>query len=169
MRLGCFINFFGMLKMCRGDGLQTRVSQLMSNRFSLETWPESGGIALLSPNALLPTEQFIEERVLQVAHEIIQKGFWLRPILVERASWVIMDGHHRREFARRSSLKVVPCLMLDYSQVELKSRQVGIEVTANEVIARGLEGRPYPPKTTRHIISSTLDVECRYALADLSR
>lgn len=141
----------------------------MKNRSSVEARPERASITLLSPSALLPTEQFIEERVLQVAYEITLGGFWLRPILIERASWVIMDGHHRREFARRSSLKVVPCLMLDYSQVELKSRQVGIEVTADEIIARGLEGRPYPPKTTRHIVSSSVNIECRYTLADLFR
>ncbi|MGN8276088.1 ParB N-terminal domain-containing protein [Pseudomonas sp. SMN5] len=141
----------------------------MNTKFFAEARRESTGIMLLPPDALLPTEQFIEARVQQVAYEIASRGFWLQPILVERGSWVIMDGHHRREFARRTSLKVVPCLLLDYSQVELESRQAGIEVTAHEIIARGLEGRPYPPKTTRHIMNSRLHVECRYALADLAK
>ncbi|WP_335945835.1 ParB N-terminal domain-containing protein [Pseudomonas sp. G166] len=140
----------------------------MNTRFFAEARRENAGIMLLPPDALLPTEEFIEARVQQVAHEIASHGFWLQPILVERGSWVIMDGHHRREFARRTSLKVVPCLLLDYSQVELESRQAGIEVTAHEIIARGLEGRPYPPKTTRHIMNARLHVECRYALADLA-
>lgn len=124
-------------------------------------------IALIPPEALLPTEHFIEERVLHVAHEIISEGFWLEPIMVERESWVIMDGHHRREFARRHSLRVVPCVMLDYSQVELHSRQAGVHVTADDIIARGIQRRPYPPKTTRHVLSTLVNMECKYALADL--
>ncbi|WP_397458500.1 ParB N-terminal domain-containing protein [Pseudomonas asplenii] len=141
----------------------------MWNGLLAEGCYENNSITLLSPDLLLPTEQYIEERVVQVAHEITQEGFWLHPILVERDSWVIMDGHHRREFARRHLLRVVPCLMLDYSQVELKSRQAGVDVTAHEIIRRGLQGRPYPPKTTRHTVCSSLTVKCRYALADLVR
>jgi hypothetical protein len=141
----------------------------------LHSWDVGGGlprgphrIVLLPPESLLPTELFIEERVLQVTHQIISEGFWLEPILVERTSRVIMDGHHRREFARRHSLRAVPCVMLDYSQVELYSRQAGVHVSADDIINRGVERRPYPAKTTRHILNCRMDAECKYALADLS-
>lgn len=126
-------------------------------------------IVLLSPQQLLPTEEFIEERVLQVTRDIIREGFWLEPILVERTSLVIMDGHHRREFARRHSLLWVPCLLLDYSQVELESREAGLDLSPDEVIARGLKRRPYPAKTTRHVVKAVLTQQCRYALSELVR
>jgi len=124
-------------------------------------------MVLLAPQQLLPTEEFIEERVLQVSRDIIREGFWLEPILVERTSLVIMDGHHRREFAKRHSLLWVPCLLLDYSQVELGSWRAGLDICPEDVIARGLQRRPYPAKTTRHVVHAEVSRRCRYALSEL--
>jgi len=125
-------------------------------------------ISLLAPQVILPTEDYIEERVLQVAQEIIKEGVWIEPILVERRSLIIMDGHHRREFARRYLLAVVPCLLLDYSEVVLTSRKAGIHISPDEVILRGLQHRPYPAKTTRHVVNAGSLLGCRYSLSELS-
>lgn len=124
-------------------------------------------MVLLGPRQLFPTEDFIEERVLQVSRDIICEGYWREPILVERTSMVIMDGHHRREFALRHSLVWVPCLLLDYSEVELRSWRAGVDVCPEDVIARGLQRRPYPPKTTRHVVRSNFSRQCRYALSEM--
>lgn len=109
----------------------------MANILDAKKNMDSFNVVLLDPQRLLPTEEFIEERVIQIEQDIIREGRWLKPILVERTSLIIMDGHHRREFARRHSLRRVPCLLLDYSQVELSSWRDEFDLHPEEVIARG--------------------------------
>ena len=126
-----------------------------------------GQIVLLAPHRLLPTEDFIEERVLQVGRDIIDEGVWRQPILVERTSLIIMDGHHRREFARRHLFAYVPCLLLDYSQVELRSWRTEFDLLPEDVIARGVQRRLYPAKTTRHVVHADVNIPCNYSLSEL--
>lgn len=124
-------------------------------------------ITLLRPAHLLPTEEFIEARVREVWLEIEAAGCWRYPVWVERETGIIMDGHHRREFALRRSYAWVPCLMLDYSQVILESRHPDLELTPEVVISRGLAGCPFPAKTTRHILRDSVALDCEVSLAAL--
>jgi hypothetical protein len=124
-------------------------------------------VLLLPPGLLRPTEEFSPDRLDALTAEILASGQWPFPILVERSSLVVMDGHHRREFALRQALRRVPCLMLDYRDVELESRRPGIGVTPDEVIARGLAGRPFPPKSTRHTLRSAPPALCSWPLDSL--
>ena len=140
---------------------------IMDKNFSAKKMTAAGRIVLLAPHQLLPTEEFIEERVLQVGRDIINEGVWRKPILVERTSLIIMDGHHRREFARRHLLARVPCLLLDYSQVELRSWRTEFDLLPEEVIARGVQGRLYPAKTTRHVVYADVNILCNYSLSEL--
>jgi hypothetical protein len=128
--------------------METRMNERSTARPGA-TVPE---IILLPPSLLRPTEEFSPQRLEALAAEILASGRWPFPILVERSSLVIMDGHHRREFALRQALRHVPCLMLDYRDVVLESRRPGIDVTPDDVIARGLAGRPFPAKSTRHTL-----------------
>lgn len=121
-----------------------------NTRMNQRTTPPE--VILLPPGLLRPTEEFSPERLEALTAEILASGHWPFPILVERSSLVVMDGHHRREFALRHALRRVPCLMLDYRDVVLESRRPGIDVTPDDVIARGLAGRPFPPKSTRHTL-----------------
>ncbi|AVU36172.1 MULTISPECIES: ParB N-terminal domain-containing protein [Serratia] len=139
----------------------------MANILDAKKNMDSFNVVLLDPQRLLPTEEFIEERVIQIEQDIIREGRWLKPILVERTSLIIMDGHHRREFARRHSLRRVPCLLLDYSQVELSSWRDEFDLHPEEVIARGLQRRLYPAKTTRHVVHAAADILCHYPLSEL--
>jgi hypothetical protein len=119
---------------------------------------------LLRPECLLPTEEFIEARVLAVWLEIEAAGCWRYPVWVERRTGIIMDGHHRREFALRRGYTRVPCLVLDYSQVILESRRPDVQLTPEVVISRGLAGCPFPPKTTRHSLRDSVACRCEVSL-----
>jgi hypothetical protein len=132
-----------------------------------KTIVQRGDLALLRPEHLLPTEAFIEDRVQDVSREIAALGCWRYPLLIERDTHVIMDGHHRREFALRSALSWVPCLLLDYSGVILASRRPEIALSPADVIARGLRRDPYPPKTTHHQLRTPVEFRCDFALAEL--
>lgn len=125
------------------------------------------GVVLLPPHILRPTEQIIDSRLQEVTSCMFTAGVWQEPILVERSSLVVMDGHHRHAFALANGFSRVPCVLLSYSDVALESRREDQLVTPEEVIARGLEGRLFPAKSTRHTIRVGENFSCNFPLASL--
>lgn len=121
-------------------------------------------VVLLPPETLLPTEETVPARVREVSDDLLATGVWRMPILVERSSLVVMDGHHRRAFALAYGFARVPCLLLSYLDVELEAWRDDQLVTPAEVISRGLAGRLYPAKSTRHITRLAAEIICDYPL-----
>ncbi|MEQ5842411.1 hypothetical protein BWP39_23725 [Paraburkholderia acidicola] len=124
-------------------------------------------VILLPPETLKPTEETVPARLREVSDSLLATGIWHTPILVERSSLVVMDGHHRHAFALAHGFARVPCLLLSYSDVRLESRHKDQLVTPAEVITRGLEGRLYPAKSTRHIAQPWAETTCSYSLEEL--
>ncbi len=149
------------------ERITTLTNQLMNEARGTAALRLSRRIILLPPARLRPTEAFIEARVREVSLEIEAAGYWRHPVWVERTSGVIMDGHHRREFALRRGYARVPCLMLDYSQVVLESRRPELDLGPIDVILRGLTRSPYPAKTTRHRLRDDDTFDCRVSLVQL--
>lgn len=139
----------------------------MSSTVVMKRIVRRSDLTLLRPEQLFPTEEFIEARVQGVSREIQALGCWRYPLLVEQDTHVIMDGHHRREFALRCALSWVPCLLLDYSSVALASRRPEFSLSPADVIARGLRRHPYPAKTTHHQLLTPVEFRCDMALAEL--
>ena len=129
-------------------------------RATSESTPPTQTVSFLSPQCLFPTEEYDFDRVVEVESTILAEGFWRVPILVERSTLVVMDGHHRREAAIRLSFAKVPCLLVDYTMVLLETRRPEIITSPEEVIRRGLMGLPFPAKTTRHTVPEWLAVSC---------
>lgn len=115
-------------------------------------WP----ILLIATDLILPNEQYVEARLLEVIDSIARSGRWTAPIVVEKESLAVMDGHHRLAAAKRLALPRVPCLMLDYAQVTVQARRNEYCVDVAQILERSRTNRLYPPKTTRHIFSRAL-------------
>jgi L-serine kinase (ADP) len=113
-------------------------------------------IHLIATDLILPNEQHVEARVFEVIESITRSGRWIAPIVIERDSYAVMDGHHRLAAAKRLNLPRVPCLMLDYTQVRVQARRIGYQVDGKQIIERSHTRSLYPPKTTRHVFSSEL-------------
>lgn len=128
----------------------------------------TNGVGLIAVATLRDTEEVDEEHVTRLVETIQRDGVWRVPICVERTHHLVMDGHHRTEAARRMGLRHVPCLRFDYAQVRVTSRRPGLHVTPEDVIARGLSGRIYPVKTTRHEFPVDLP-DCAYPIDALKR
>lgn len=103
-----------------------------------------------------PNERHHAEHAATLADTIMREQRWRIPITLERKSLAVMDGHHRFEAARRLKLNYVPCLLLDYGQVEVIATRQGYVVTPDEIVRRARSGDLYPPKTTRHRFPSPL-------------
>jgi hypothetical protein len=103
-----------------------------------------------------PNECHHPEHAMALADTILREQLWRIPIALERNSLAVMDGHHRVEAARMLRLKYIPCLLLDYDQVQVSASRQSYVVTPQEIVRRAKAGELYPPKTTHHRFPSPL-------------
>ena len=127
------------------------IARAASTRFSLNGLERVEWIEI---DRLHDHEEVELERVEQLAREI-QRVRRVQPILVERRYHVVLDGHHRKAALKLLGLTKIPCLRVHYAQVGLTSWR-DLPITKEEVIARALAGRKFPPKTTRHLYAFDL-------------
>lgn len=115
---------------------------------------------LLDVRLLRMHEQLQPDLLERTTEEIKEAGYLKRPILVADGHFVVLDGHHRFAALRGLGCRRIPCYVIDYFSdvVDLKTWPNAIvkEVRKEEVIRRGLEDDPFPPKTTRHILKIAL-------------
>jgi hypothetical protein len=113
-----------------------------------------GVFRLIEPRTLKPHEDVDMDRVRALAEEIRLSGAFYPPVLIDGASRVILDGHHRWHASTLLALAWLPCYAVDYRNdpaIRVISRRSEIAIAKDDVIAMGLSGRSYPYKTTRHV------------------
>lgn len=134
----------------------------------------------MSPEPIAPTIEFVEvaslrhieghsrRRVAWLARKIQTEGVWTKPVVIDRAHHLVMDGQHRMEVARQLGLAVVPALVYNYEDVEVWSlRPEHYTVTAAEIVERALRGDIYPYKTAKHRFPCVTLPELTIPLAEL--
>lgn len=115
------------------------------------------GLALafgfLELSALLGHEQTLPGYLAQLTEEIRQDGELRQPIIVDRHSLVILDGHHRAAALKSLGCGLIPVYLVDYFHpaISVLPRRPDLPVTKEAVVRTGLSGKPYPPKTSRHV------------------
>jgi L-serine kinase (ADP) len=102
----------------------------------------------------LKCHEEIDPNLLEVLTNDVMRNGYLRPIVVDSSTKIILDGHHRMRVAQRLHLKKIPCIMVEYAsqQITVESWRPDIHVTKEDVIRRGESGELYPHKTSRHTI-----------------
>jgi hypothetical protein len=107
-----------------------------------------------------PHEQTRPELLSELLEEIARDGVLKLPVLVERKHHVILDGHHRWEALRRLGCRRIPAYVVDYASEEISLTTwpgaIVATVTKAEVVAHGVTGDLFPPKTTRHLLKEKL-------------
>jgi hypothetical protein len=108
--------------------------------------------ALLPLSSLKGHEEIEESSLLELMAHLRRSRVLSDPIWVARGSSVILNGHHRVEALRRLGADRVAAWLLDYDSelVHLERWRAGPPIAKSEVVRRAEEGRPFPPKTTRH-------------------
>jgi len=106
----------------------------------------------------LRPHEAIDEGLLDQMIEKLKRYGLKDPIVVDKETKVILDGHHRYAACKALGMRVIPCLLIDYRspEISVEPRRPEIPVSKEEVIRRGLEGDLYPPKTTRHLLPQKL-------------
>ena len=88
-------------------------------------------------------------------------GGYTKPLLIDKETGTILDGHHRYEVGKKLKLKFIPAIVIDY----LNDDRVGVTTWPNsglktieksDVISMALSGNLFPPKTSKHSLSEYL-------------
>lgn len=113
---------------------------------------------------LKPHEKVVnQDRVNALVDAIARWGAYRKPLLVDRDSGSILDGHHRYFAAQSLGLAKVPAALVDYLEddsisVELWPGDHGVaSISKQDVIDMCLSADVFPPKTSRHTFAEPLN------------
>ena len=116
----------------------------------------------LVPVEWLKAHEEIKPKNMEKLLEMTLKwdGF-TKPLIADKATGTILDGHHRFAVAQRLELARIPVVCIDYLdddtvELELWPASELESISKQEVVDMALSPYLYPPKTTRHRISDYL-------------
>ncbi|KAG6576546.1 transcriptional regulator [Phytophthora cinnamomi] len=101
------------------------------------------------------------DRVDGLRRATVRWNAYLEPLLVDRATGAILDGHHRYNVGLQLELECVPVVLVDYLEddtitVDVWPKCGRDSLTKQEVIDMSLSDELFPPKTSRHSFSDDL-------------
>ncbi len=105
-------------------------------------------------NLLKPHEDVNLKKLNRLIKSMDGDGVLKRGIVIDRKTYVILDGHHRVKALEILNCDKVPCLPIDYSSPQVLVfpwRGKGL-ISKSLIVKAGLTGRPLPPKTSKHML-----------------
>lgn len=115
-------------------------------------------IQLVAIQTLIAHERINYAQCLAVQEQIERSGGIRRPVFVDKATRVILDGHHRVCALQRMGAKKVPVMYVRYHdrriRVYLRRKALLTDLLKEYVIMRAISHRLFPSKTTKHLIHS---------------
>ncbi len=112
-------------------------------------------VDLVHLDTLRPHELTIPKKVDELEKMTNRWNAYVLPLVVDKKTGVILDGHHRHQVAIRLDLKRLPCVQVDYMGDD--SIELGVwpncgreSITKEEVVQAGIDGELLHPKTSRH-------------------
>tara|TARA_B100001287_G_C22645362_1_gene512383 strand:+ start:48 stop:455 length:408 start_codon:yes stop_codon:yes gene_type:complete len=119
----------------------------------------SDDFVTLVPVEWLKPHEEIKEKARDKLLQMTQKwGGFTKPLIVDKNTGSLLDGHHRYSVAKIMNLSSVPAICVDYPNDE----NVIVDTWPNsnietiskfEVIKMSLSDELFPPKTSRHIFT----------------
>lgn len=111
-------------------------------------------LELINVDEIKETELHIPERVLWLTNKIKIEKVWRVPVLLDKKTLAIMDGHHRFNVAKRLGLRRIPAILLSYDSpnVIVSSWRKDVYIDKDVIRQYIIDGKLFPHKTTKHII-----------------
>ena len=111
-------------------------------------------VELVSVSELKPHEEIDENRLSEVLESITREGLKY-PVVVDRRTNIIIDGHHRFNTFKKLNVDKIPVFYVDYfdARIVLDSWR-GLKLTKNDVIEKVDSGKLFLHKTTKHVFLS---------------
>ncbi len=114
-------------------------------------------ITLIETARLKPTEQVEAARVDALMRELAGDGCQRLPILVERESFAILDGHHRYRAAQALGLARIAAVVIAYEDPRLTLASWTAQTFSHDdVLTAARSGALLPQKSTRHILNPAM-------------
>ena len=115
-------------------------------------------IVLIQISELLPHEEIKQKKLRKLIDLVKKRGGLYEPILVDRETRTLLDGHHRYNTALHLGLKFIPGIEVDYLedesiQVESWPGKEEMKITKESVLSMAKSENLFPPKTSKHSIS----------------
>lgn len=112
-------------------------------------------VELIPLELLLPHEEIIPDKVIQLEKMTIRWNAYVLPLVVDKITGTILDGHHRYNVAKNLDLQCLPCVLVDYLsdesiELDIWPKSGRKSLSKSEVIQAGISGTLLPPKTSRH-------------------
>jgi len=110
-------------------------------------------IELIEIKKLKPHEKTNLAHLEKLKKRVLIDGKIRNPIIIDRNSLTILDGHHRVETIRLLGLNKIPAYLVNYndSKIMVLPRKK-TQVSKRAVLLRAMHGNKFPAKTTRHVI-----------------
>jgi ParB-like chromosome segregation protein Spo0J len=127
------------------------------------------GTSRLAIAQLKPTEEVDAAHVRAVAADMERDGVQRCPILVERQTMAILDGHHRFRAAQMLGLAAINAVLIGYDDPRLTlASWREVSYSRDDVLRAAASGALLPAKSTRHILNPAVQ-DMPVPLGDLSR
>lgn len=116
----------------------------------------------LVPIVWLKPHEEVKPRNVDKLHEMtLRWSAYTKPLLVDRETGTILDGHHRYHVGMRIGLSRLPVIKVDYLEdesIELDIWPASVleSLTKQQIIDTALSENLFPPKTSRHRFSDYL-------------
>lgn len=116
-------------------------------------------IEIIDINHLKPLEMVFPRHLNNLSIMLSDSKIVESPIIADRETGIVLDGSHRYIFFLKEGYKTVPVRYVDYKNENIRvgSRLIhrflvdgDLSISKTEVIERGLSGKLFPPRTTRH-------------------
>ena len=114
-------------------------------------------------------EEVSLEHLIQLKREIERDGYLKNPIIVDKNTNIILDGHHRFNSLKQLNCTKILAYFVDYNLPEIKVEnwRNGEKIMKKDVIKAGLTEEKLPVKTSRHIIPNrplNLNIPLKYLI-----
>jgi L-serine kinase (ADP) len=109
-------------------------------------------IVNLPVETLVCHENVDKRKVEALVLEISKTRVLRHPIVVEKDTRLVLDGHHRLAAFKALNMKNIPSQVISYDRIYVKIRRPVIEqaILKAGIIRYILEGNIFPVKTTKH-------------------
>jgi len=117
-------------------------------------------VELIEIDKLKQHEQINEAYCNELLKDIQINGY-VEPIVVDKETFIILDGHHRYTILKLMKFKNIPVHLINYQDrgVKVSSWKKNENITKDEVITMGMSRNLFPPKTSKHLFRHMEDIK----------
>lgn len=117
-------------------------------------------ITYLESDKLLPHEHIDLNQVKNVLDSLETEKILKNAVVIDKKSWLILDGHHRFAALKKIWIKYIPTLSVDYNSDDIKLWfwREWFNDSKQQIIENAKKWILYPIKTTKHTFNISTEI-----------